>query len=526
MPSFPISVLLVEDNPGDATLVREFLAPGMRGPYRITHCERLEAALDHLRQQACDVVLLDLSLPDSRGLATFESIRAQAAETPIIILTGFDDDVLAAQAIQNGAQDYLPKGSLDRNLLERSIRYGMDRTRWERSLRQSNEHIRRLEKVESLGRLSAGIAHNFNNLLTVIIGNCDLIVHQPGIAPPLRHRIQVIQDAARRAGSFTRSVMAFGRKLPLRMCDFDINLIITELGPLLQGGVGKDVRFDIALDPQAGRIQADPALIEQTVLNLVLNARDAMPGGGEVAIRTSAADLAVPCEGIPDCVPGGRYAVLSVSDTGRGIDAEDLNRIFEPFYSTKEDATGRGLGLATVYGIVSQNHGFIQVVSQLGAGTDFSIYLPRIDPAVVPPAAEDGQRFSEAGYGLETILLVEHKHEINALLAEALRDAGYKVMSAFDGRSGNALFLQHADSISAVVWDDALPRIDDGSTVAKIRALYPEMPIVVMTGQDGGHDLEVGELNPPVRQLMKPFSPRMLAGTVREELDRSLHGHV
>lgn len=518
----PICVLLVEDNPGDANLVQELLLTG-RGSYQITHCQRLATALEHLREKECDIILLDLSLPDSRGLSTFEAISERVAEIPIVILTGFNDEVLADQAIQHGAKDFLPKRALDHTLLERSIRYAMDRTGWERSIRQNGEHVRRLERLESLGRLSAGIAHNFNNLLTVIIGNCELIINQPGMDAGIHRRIKVIQDAARRAGGFTRSVMAFGRKLPMRRCGFSLNMLIHELQPLLQGGISKDVRFRFDLHAQSGHIHADPALFEQVVLNLVLNAHDAMPSGGEIAIRTMPVDLAADAEGIPDSVPPGRYAALMVSDSGRGIEAANLNHIFEPFFSTKEESAGRGLGLATVYGIISQNQGFIQVVSQPGAGTTFTIYLPRLDPANIPHARTGQGSLGEQSQGLETILLVEAAPEISEFLAEALRDIGHKVLTANDGKSGLAVFLQHADTISTVVWDAEVPRVGPEAGIAKVRALFPEMPIILLVGQEGGRVEDAEVLKPAVRLLAKPFSPRMLACTIREEIDRVSH---
>jgi two-component system, cell cycle sensor histidine kinase and response regulator CckA len=520
-----VSVLMVEDNAGDATLVQEYLGESAPDAYQVVHCVRLDEALDHLANEPCDVILLDLSLPDSRGLSTFDAIQNHAAGIPIVILTGFNDDVLAAQAIKIGAKDFLPKNSLDGSLLNRAIRYAIERAQWEQTIRRNEEHIRRMEKMESIGRLSAGIAHNFNNLLTVIVGNCELIATRPGLDAEVAKRVKVIQEAASKASGFTKSMMAFGRTLPLQESVFDLNAVITELEPLLSGGIGKGIRFDIDLHPQVGCISSDPAQIEQVVLNLVLNACDAMPGGGPIMIRTLPVHMASALTGIPDVVPPGRYAALIVADTGCGIDMADLHRIFEPFFTTKDEYAGRGMGLATVYGLVSQNRGFIQVASQPGSGTTFTIYLPtqlangyRLEAA---PAAEGDTR----SRGHETLLLVEDDRHISDILAESLGGDGYKVLTAMDGEAGLAMFMQHADGISLVVSDVAMPRMDGGNLVRRIRALCPEMPIILMTGAPGDHGPEGCDAAQPVRTMMKPFSPRLLSRAVRDELDRSAARH-
>jgi two-component system, cell cycle sensor histidine kinase and response regulator CckA len=520
-----VSVLMVEDNAGDATLVQEYLGASAPDAYQIVHCERLAEALDHLANEPCDVILLDLSLPDSRGLSTFDAIQNQAAGIPIVILTGFNDEVLAAQAIKIGAKDFLPKKSLDGSLLNRAIRYAIERTQWEQTIRRNEEHIRRIEKMESIGRVSAGIAHNFNNLLTVIMGNCELIANRPGLDAEVVNRVKVIQDAAGKASAFTKSMMAFGRMLPLHECVFDLNLVITELEPLLKGGIGKGIHVDIELHPQVGCIRSDPAQIEQVMLNLVLNACDAMPGGGPITIRTLPVDIASALAGIPDAVPPGRYAALIVGDTGCGIDVSDLQRVFEPFYTTKDEFSGRGMGLATVYGIVSQNRGFIQVASQPGSGTTFTIYLPSYLPSgtqQLPAPTPEGNGRSG---GHETVLLVEDDRQISDLLAEYLNGDGYKVLAAKDGEAGLAMYLQHADGISLVISDIAMPRMDGQNLVRRIRKLSPEMPIILMTGAPGEHGMDAKDAALPARILMKPFSPRILARAVRDELDRSASRH-
>ena len=514
MTALPIAVLMVEDNPGDAQLIREYLGPGTRDSYRIDHCSRLDDAVLHLAHQPCDVILLDLSLPDSRGLSTFDAIQERAAGIPVVILTGIDDEVIAAQAIKHGAKDFLPKHALDGKLLERAIRYAMDRAQWEQTIRQSDERIGRLERMEAIGRLSAGIAHHFNNLLTVILGNCDLLAGSSGSTEQMQHYIRLISDTAKRASTFTRSVMAFGRNLPVMPRIFDLNASMRELEPLIRGALGRDIRIHLELHPETDQVHADPAQIEQVVLNLVLNARDAIHGGGAITLRTLPIDLAAGADGIPDGIPPGRYAAIVVSDTGCGIEASLLQRIFEPFFTTKEEYLGSGMGLATVSGMISQNHGYIQVISQPGAGSTFTIYLPRRRHVEAGEAASSGV----PGDGHETILLVEDDPDIRELMAHALGASGYRVHVAADGTAGLALFTRHRAEIAAVVSDVAMPGINGYLLLRAIRAVDVEIPVILMTGQPGGFAAEAAA---SARLLSKPFTPSMLESLLREELNRS-----
>ena len=218
-----VNILMVEDNPGDAQLLQEYLTEGLKSGFKVTHCERLGEALAYLDRETCDIILLDLSLPDSRGLPTFLNLHGKAADIPIVILTGFDDAELASQAMQRGAQDYLPKNSLDGQQLARTIRYAIERKQWEETIRTREERINRMQKMEAIGRLSGGIAHNFNNILTAIIGNCELLLPRVVSDPRALRYTEAIQKAAQRASSLTRELMAFCRKQPMRPQGTDQN---------------------------------------------------------------------------------------------------------------------------------------------------------------------------------------------------------------------------------------------------------------------------------------------------------------
>jgi signal transduction histidine kinase len=330
----PVNILMIEDNPGDAMLVEEYLADPGRGRYAVAHRDRLSGALAYLNESQCDLILLDLTLPDSSGLKTFAAIHDQVGDIPIVILTGHDDDLLAAQAIQDGAKDFIPKSSLDGALLARTIRHAMERRAWEERIHQSGMHVSRLEKFEAAGLLGAGIAHHFNNLLTTIIGNCELIADHPELDAAVRERNGMILKTAHRAAAVTRSLATFCRRQPAEPSLFRLDELVHGLAPLLEGGAAGSIALTIEADPNAGFISGDPSEVEQVVLNLAQNARDAMPDGGPLAIRTFPVVLPAPAEGAPDRVPAGAYAALVVADAGCGMAPEVVGRAFEPFFTT------------------------------------------------------------------------------------------------------------------------------------------------------------------------------------------------
>jgi two-component system cell cycle sensor histidine kinase/response regulator CckA len=516
MTATAVSILMVEDNPGDVELVEEYLSDGFQQAYQVHHCQRLDQALAFLANDSCDVILLDLSLPDSRGLATFLVLHQRAQDIPVVILTGHSDDTLASQAIQNGAKDFLPKNSLDGIQLARTIRYALERRQWEETIHLGEERIRRLEKLEAVGRLSAGIAHNFNNILTAIIGNCELLLTQLGADPQARRRAEAILTASRRASSLTRELTAFCRTQPTKRQVFSLNQILDDMHLLLQGAISKDITFQLDLRADAGYIESDPAQIEQIVLNLVINARDAMPNGGPIIIRTMAVDLATAADGLPDIVPPGSYVALTIHDSGKGMDATTAQRAFEPFFTTKEEGKGTGLGLATVYSIVGQNNGYVHLVSQPGAGSTFTFYFPRHSSPVETHAPSPRNQVKKRGS--ETILLVEDEAEVRLLLAESLREEGYQVLTAEDGEEASALFAARDQAISLVVTDLNMPRLGGIELTRQLRQISPTLPIIHMTGyvQDTAKDGTGQEA--PTALLLKPFSPQQLTTLVRDLL--------
>jgi signal transduction histidine kinase len=511
---------MVEDNPGDARLLQEYLAEGLNTEYSITHCGRLKEAVAYLdgQQRKCDVILLDLSLPDSTGLGTFINVHSKASDVPIVILSGFNDATLACQAVQKGAQDYIPKDSLDGDQLARTIRYAIERKQWEETNRQREERISRLEKMEAIGRLSGGIAHNFNNILTAIIGNCELLRPRVVGDPKALRHAEAIQWAAQRASMLTRELLAFACRQQMRPQLVELNNVVRDLEPLLRGVISKDITFEFDLAHELGAVLTDPAQMEQVVMNLVLNARDAMPNGGQITVRTRMDELAEAREGQPDSIPAGPYVTLSIQDTGMGIDPAVVPRIFEPFFTTKEGEKSTGLGLSTVYGIVQQNKGHISVETVPGAGTTFVIYLPRHEQAAASTARPPG---GDAQRGNETILLVDDEAHVSSILAEVLGEHGYRVLTAASGDQALGILVQKGDGIDLVITDLKMPGINGFDLAKKIRGVKPSMKVVLISGHID-EELEQERARSSVAAFLpKPFTSQVLTKTIRDVLGRA-----
>src|SRR5438445_10331539 len=539
------AVLLVEDSAVDAALVKGLLRHRGNQQFAVSEVTTLAEALHCLNQTEIDVVVLDLTLPDSTGLQTLQRVVARSTRVPIVVLTGADEAV-GIEAMRVGAQDYIPKGQLQGPLLARSVRYAMERhrasqtlresqeslsrvissaadaiitkdlngitTSWnpaaerlfgysaeevlgksllmlfppdrmneerqileriekgervehfesvrirkdgrsvqvdltispmrnregritgaskiardisaqkeaEEALRNSEEQLRQSQKMEAVGQLAGGVAHDFNNLLGVILGCAELISECADLSQ-VRKRAEEIQKAGQRAADLTRQLLAFSRKQMLEPKVIDLNAKVSKITEMLARLVGEDVEIRTSLPANLGKVRADPSQIEQILMNLVVNAREAMPNGGNITIETENVKLDEAYAGSHTSVLPGSYVMIAVSDSGMGMDADISAHIFEPFFTTK--ANGTGLGLATVYGAVKQSGGNIWVYSEPGKGTTFKIYLPRVDGAV--DGSGGAQRSAATPEGTETILLVEDEDMVRSLAREILEAHGH-----------------------------------------------------------------------------------------------------
>jgi two-component system cell cycle sensor histidine kinase/response regulator CckA len=635
-----IRILLVEDNLGDARLVKEALAEIRTTPHEFVHVVRLSEGLKKLEEADTDVVLLDLSLPDGSGLETVRQTQLKAPTVPIVVLTGFDDEAFALKAVREGAQDYLIKGHLDGNLLLRAMRYAIERHQLlaerkqaEDALRASQEYafnliessldmiiatdengfitefnkaaqrtfgyepleilgkhlrllyaepeeslkvhaailrngtcvgegrqvrkngqvfpcflsasiirdtqdklvgvvsisrditeqtnleeqLRQSKKMESIGQLAGGIAHDFNNLLTVIHGHASLLLSAGQLGEEVADSVMQISLAAERAANLTRQLLAFSRRQVIQATYLDINDLIDNLGKMLRRILGEDIALQVNHAPHVPLVLADKGMIEQVVMNLVVNARDAMPAGGQLVIDTSVRTIGeAGVESEPEAI-AGEFVCLSVKDSGCGIAPEHLPHIFEPFFTTKEVGKGTGLGLATVYGIAKQHQGWINVESEAGKGSVFRLFLPSRPEAIA--IAEDQQREQTRG-GTEAVLVVEDELAVRALVRTVLESYGYRVFEASSGSMALEVWRKHMVEIDLLFTDMVMPGGMTGRDLAGI--LKSDKPGLKVVFTSGYSEEIVGKscaLEEGMNFLQKPYNPGQIAQAVRMCLD-------
>ena len=382
--------------------------------------------------------------------------------------------------------------------------------------RHLEEQFRQAQKMEAVGQLAGGIAHDFNNLLTAILGNTQLLLRDLPPGDAKRGDVEEIRKASERAASLTRQLLAYSRRQMLQPEVLDLNVVVAEMDKMLRRLIGEHIALVTVLSPELGRVRADPNQIEQVLVNLAVNARDAMPDGGRLTIETANVDLDDAfAQAHLGSVPGP-YAMFAVTDTGTGMDAAVRAHLFEPFFTTKEVGKGTGLGLATAYGIVKQSDGYISVYSEPGRGSSFKVYLPRIaTPAATAPAPAKGG----PDRGTETILVVEDEPAVLTLSRRALEAQGYVVLAASDGAAALRLVERHGGIIQLLVTDVVMPGLSGRDLADQLVARRPGIRVLYMSGYPGDAVVQHGELPAGSAFLPKPFSPDGLARKVRDLLD-------
>jgi two-component system, cell cycle sensor histidine kinase and response regulator CckA len=379
------------------------------------------------------------------------------------------------------------------------------------------EQLRQAQKMEAIGQLAGGIAHDFNNLLTAITGYSELTMRRLPAEDPLRQNIEEIKKAGERAAALTRQLLAFSRKQVLQPKVLDLNAVISELEKMLRRLIGEDIGLRTALDSELGSVKADPGQVEQIIMNLVVNARDAMPRGGKLTIETKNVYLDEDYAKNHIAAIPGPYVMLAVSDTGTGMDEQTQARIFEPFFTTKEAGKGTGLGLSTVYGIVKQSGGNIWVYSEVGRGTTFKVYLPRVDEG-----AQEYKRSTEAEEairGVETILLAEDEEMVRKLARQVLEMYGYQVLDAANGGAALLICERHTGPIHLLITDVIMPEMSGRELAGRLAQLRPEMKVLYMSGYTDNAIVHQGVLDEDANFIQKPFPTDALARKVREVLD-------
>ncbi len=382
--------------------------------------------------------------------------------------------------------------------------------------KQLEGQLRQGQKMEAVGRLAGGIAHDFNNLLNVITGYGEMLAERIPAGDPMSSKVDQIRKAANRAASLTRQLLAFSRKQVIEPRVLDLNDLLAEIDKMLRRMIGEDIELTTLQGPSLGRIKADPGQIEQIVMNLVVNARDAMPQGGKLSLETGNVDLDQGYARRHAGARAGPYVALTVSDTGVGMDAETQSHIFEPFFTTKEMGKGTGLGLATVYGIVKQNGGYIEVQSSPNRGTTFRIYLPRVQERADASRTRETQ---DPPRGTETILVVEDETAVRQVVREALQGFGYTVLETGEPEDGLAICAAHPGPIHLLIADVVMPRMNGRLLAQQLTLKRPDMKVLYMSGYTDSAIVQHGILERGVFFLQKPFALTTLASKVREVLD-------
>jgi CheY-like chemotaxis protein len=376
--------------------------------------------------------------------------------------------------------------------------------------------------MEAIGRLSGGVAHDFNNLLTVINGYGDLALEKAEGNSPLWNYLQEIRKAGQRAAALTQQLLAFSRKQLLQPVVLDLNAVMRDTELMLRRIIGEDVHLVTHLEASLGAIRADPGQIHQALMNLVINARDAMPGGGTLTVETRNVDLGEEFARLHRGMKPGRYILLSVADTGMGMDEETRAHIFEPFFTTKEHGKGTGLGLSMVFGIVKQSGGYIWVDSEPGKGSTFRIILPRLDSVPVPPAGAS-RPVADRG-GNETILVVEDEEEVRRLACAALRRSGYTVIEAANGNEAITFSRSVAGRIHVLVTDVVMPGMTGREVAEVLSAERSDLKILFTSGYTDDVVVHRAATAMDAGFLQKPFAPSALSAKVREILDSTEPG--
>lgn len=515
----PLRVLHLESNRHESDRVETMLTGGGI-PCVIRRVESRAAFASALADGHVDLILAEYNLLRFNGEMALEPAQKLAPDVPVILVSATLPGKQRSELLSGGATDCIPKDELDRLVpsVRRVWREQQERAariQAEAALSESQAQFRQVQKLEAVGRLAGGLAHDFNNLLTVIMGQSQVLLSEMELEDPLRGRVEEMHKAGDRARLLIRQLLAFSRKQPSEAKVLNLNMILVDLEPMLRRLIGEDIKLVLRPSMDDLRVKADSALLEQIVMNLVVNARDAMPKGGKLTIETAVTDLDhTPAYHISPRAPGP-YVRLSVADCGCGMTPEVQAHMFEPFFTTKEEGKGTGLGLSTVFGIVTQGGGGLDVTSEVGKGTRFDVYLPRVEAEIEFSASERSIMPSPRGH--ETILLVEDDENVRALIGEELGKCGYRIVEARNGVEACLVATPYIRKLRLLLTDIVMPGMSGVELARNLRVIKPGLKVLFISGY--ADDIGIGAGDPASMYLQKPFTPEVLAEKVREVLN-------
>ena len=512
-----VSILLIDDDPQAQALIEMALIDA-HFERKIEVVTTAAAGLERIKADHHDIYLVDQRLPDGTGLDVIRAAKDLGTDKPFILMTGYGSGALDEAALREGAADYVEKHLVGAHL-ERSIRYALRNWQASRALQDREEQLRQSQKMEAIGRLAGGVAHDFNNLLTAVIGYTDMIAERADLDPATAREVGEIRLAADRGAALTRQLLAFSRKQLLNPTVLNVNDSVAGLLHMLPRLIGDHIHTDARLAAGLGFVKADASQLEQVIVNLVLNARDAMPTGGYVTIETANIELTedrLSAEGL--VLEPGPYVMLSITDTGVGMDETTRAHAFEPFFTTKEKGKGTGLGLATVYAIIDQSGGGIAMDTAPERGTSIRIYLPVTD---APASIERPRATRGATEGTETLLLVEDNDAIREISAQALRRRGYTVFEARNGEEAIDWASKSVVVADMLITDVVMPGMSGPNLAARLTQQMPNLHVLYMSGYTDDATEVHGAFWGGVPLLQKPFTPSQLAESVRMALDHN-----
>ena len=515
-----LRVLFVEDSEDDLILIVRYL-------------ERLDYAVEHFRVETrdgferaidnavWDVVISDHSMPHFSSLDALAAIKLRELDRPFIIVSGTIGEEMAVEAMRAGAHDYVLKNNLarlapaiERELSDAELR---KQAREERATRRDiQRQLQQAQKMEAVGRLAGGIAHDFNNLLTAILGFSSLALERLDASGNVRFELEQVRQAAERGARLTRQLLAFSRQQVLAMRLVDPAEAVEAMAPMLRQLLGEDVELHTIATPGAGRIKVDPGQFEQVIMNLAVNARDAMPNGGSLTLETARVDIAAP-DALRLQLKPGAYMRIAANDSGMGIDDAVRGRIFEPFFTTKPPGQGTGLGLSTVYGILQQTGGSIDVDSRVGEGSTFNVYLPLAEEKDDVVTAQP-RRTRPAAEHHGTVFIAEDDDSVRVLVCRVLMTAGYRVLEARTGTEAAALLETLTDPIDLLITDVVMPGMVGPDLARLALHRFQQTRVLYITGYATPSSIPPQFLQDDDALMQKPFLPEQLLARVQERL--------